>query len=77
MLLKFGHREARAYEIENTLRNFKKAIELGANTVELDVLTSSDAKLIISHDDNLKRVFGKDVLIGIATYKPDIFTGIA
>jgi glycerophosphoryl diester phosphodiesterase len=69
MLLKVGHRGARAYEIENTLGSFKKAIELGANTVELDVRTSIDAKLIISHDDNLKRVFGKDVRINEATLK--------
>jgi glycerophosphoryl diester phosphodiesterase len=29
MFLKVGHRGARAYEIENTLESFKKAIELG------------------------------------------------
>ena len=67
MLLKVGHRGARAYEIENTLESFKKAIELGANAVELDVRTSNDAQLIISHDDNLKKVFGKDVLVSGAT----------
>jgi glycerophosphoryl diester phosphodiesterase len=67
MLLKVGHRGAKAYEIENTLESFKKAIKLGANAVELDVRTSSDAKLIISHDGNLKRVFGKDVHINEAT----------
>ncbi len=67
MLLKVGHRGARAYEIENTLESFRKAIELGANAVELDVRTSNDAQLIISHDDNLKRVFGKDVRLSEAT----------
>lgn len=67
MLLKVGHRGARAYEIENTLESFRKAIELGANAVELDVRTSNDAQLIISHDDNLKRVFGKDVRLSETT----------
>ena len=67
MLLKVGHRGARAYEIENTLESFRKAIELGANAVELDVRTSNDSQLIISHDDNLKRVFGKDVRLSEAT----------
>jgi glycerophosphoryl diester phosphodiesterase len=67
MLLKVSHRGARAYEIENTLESFRKAIELGANAVELDVRTSNDAQLIISHDDNLKRVFGKDVRLSEAT----------
>ena len=66
MFLKVGHRGAKAYEIENTLESFRKAIELGANAVELDVRQSKDAQLIISHDDNLKKVFGKDVPINEA-----------
>ena len=67
MFLKIGHRGAKTYEIENTLESFRKAIELGANAVELDVRVSGDGKLIISHDDDLKRVYGKDVRISEAT----------
>jgi len=67
MLLKVGHRGAKAYETENTLESFRKAIELGANAIELDVRISGDAKLIVIHDDNLKKVFGKDVQIKGAT----------
>jgi len=67
MFLKVGHRGARAYEVENTFESFRKAIELGANAVELDVRQSKDGKLIISHDDNLKKVFGKDLLVNDAT----------
>ncbi|MCL5423339.1 MAG: glycerophosphodiester phosphodiesterase [Nitrospirae bacterium] len=67
MFLKVGHRGARAYEIENTLDSFRKAMELGANAVELDVRKSKDGKPIISHDENLKKVFGKDVLVNGAT----------
>lgn len=69
MFLKVGHRGAKAYEIENTLESFIKAIELGANAIELDVRISQDAQLIISHDDNLKKVFRKDVRINEATLK--------
>lgn len=69
MFLKVGHRGAKAYEIENTLKSFKKAIELGANAIELDVRISKDRKLIVCHDDNLKRVFGKDVKTDEATLK--------
>ena len=61
MFLKVGHRGAGVYETENTLESFKKAIELGVNAIELDVRQSKDAKLVISHDDNLKKVFGKDL----------------
>ncbi len=67
MLLKIGHRGAKAYVKENTLDSFSKAIELGVNAIELDVRTSKDEELIISHDDNLKKVYGKDVRISGAT----------
>lgn len=69
MFLKVGHRGAKAYEIENTLESFKKAVALGANAVELDVQKTKDEKLIIIHDENLKRVFGKDVLVNLTTLK--------
>jgi glycerophosphoryl diester phosphodiesterase len=67
MFLKVGHRGAKAYETENTLESFRKAIELGANAIELDVRISGDSKLIVIHDDNLKKVFGKDVQIKEST----------
>lgn len=63
MFLKIGHRGARAYEVENTILSFKKAIELGVNAIELDVRQSKDKELIVCHDDNLKRVFGIDLLV--------------
>jgi glycerophosphoryl diester phosphodiesterase len=67
MFLKIGHRGAKTYEIENTIESFRKAIELGANAVELDVRTSGDGELIVSHDDNLKKVYGADVRINETT----------
>jgi glycerophosphoryl diester phosphodiesterase len=69
MFLKIGHRGAKAFEIENTLESFEKAIHLGANAIELDVRKSKDGKLVISHDDNLKKVYGKDVLINEASLR--------
>ncbi|NJD57275.1 MAG: glycerophosphodiester phosphodiesterase [Nitrospirae bacterium] len=69
MLLKVGHRGARAYETENTLESFGRAIALGANAVELDIRRSGDGNLIVSHDDNLKRVFGIDLPVGTASLK--------
>ncbi|HEX8947431.1 MAG TPA: glycerophosphodiester phosphodiesterase [Dissulfurispiraceae bacterium] len=69
MFLKIGHRGAKAYEIENTLQSFQKAMELGANAIELDVRRTMDEKLAVIHDDNLKRVFGADVQVRRATLK--------
>ena len=61
LFLKIGHRGARAYEVENTIESFKKAVALGANAIEFDVRRSGDGELIICHDDNLKRVFNIDL----------------
>lgn len=63
MFLMIGHRGAKAYELENTIDSFRKAIELGVNAIELDVRKTKDDHLIISHDDTLKRVFGVDLRI--------------
>jgi glycerophosphoryl diester phosphodiesterase len=69
MFLTVGHRGARAYETENTIESFGKAIEMGANAVEFDVRRSKDEHLVVSHDDNLKRVYGRDVALRGATLK--------
>jgi len=67
LFLKVGHRGARAYEMENTLQSFQRTIELGANAIEMDVRRSKDGKLVIIHDENLKRVFGRDVRVNEST----------
>ncbi|MEM7827439.1 MAG: glycerophosphodiester phosphodiesterase family protein [Candidatus Aenigmatarchaeota archaeon] len=69
MFLKIGHRGARAYEPENTLRSFKKAIELGANAIEFDVRETKDKKLVVIHDENIRRITGEDVLVKDLTLK--------
>ncbi len=53
-----AHRGASAYAPENTMSAFKKAMELGAHWFELDVHLSKDDKLVVIHDDDLKRVTG-------------------
>lgn len=54
-----GHR-GYFYEIENTIPSFIKAFELGAEGIEVDIQKTLDDKIVISHDSNLKRVFGID-----------------
>lgn len=49
-----GHRGAMAYEPENTLLSFKKAIEQGLTWVELDIYIV-DGKAIVFHDARLER----------------------
>ena len=55
MYLKIAHRGASAYEPENTLRAFRKAIELGADMIEVDVRLSRDGHPVIMHDATVDR----------------------
>ena len=55
-VLRIGHRGAAALESENTLRSFERAIELGVDFVEHDVLDLADGTLVLAHSDNLLEV---------------------
>ncbi|MDU8885380.1 glycerophosphodiester phosphodiesterase [Yeosuana sp. MJ-SS3] len=45
-----GHRGCRGLLPENSLPAFKKAIELGVNTLELDLAISKDKQVVVSHE---------------------------
>jgi glycerophosphoryl diester phosphodiesterase len=49
-VLHVGHRGASAHAPENTLASIRKAAELGAHMVELDVRMSADGVAVLSHD---------------------------
>lgn len=66
--LVLGHRGAPLEEIENTLPSFMKAIENGADGVELDVRATSDHILVVSHDNSLRRVYGSELTVESSTY---------
>ena len=55
MIHNIAHRGACAYEPENTLRAFERAIEMGATMIELDVHLSQDGHPVVIHDDDLSR----------------------
>lgn len=50
-----AHRGASAYEPENTIRAIKRAIELGADMVEVDTHSTSDSQLVVIHDPTVDR----------------------
>ena len=45
-----GHRGARGHLPENTITGFRKAVTLGANWLELDVVVTRDGELLVSHE---------------------------
>jgi glycerophosphoryl diester phosphodiesterase len=45
-----GHRGARGLAPENTLAAFRKALEIGVSTLELDLGLTRDGVLVVSHD---------------------------
>jgi glycerophosphoryl diester phosphodiesterase len=51
-----GHRGAAALEPENTLRSLSRAVELGCDLVEFDVLELADGTLVVAHSDDLLEV---------------------
>jgi glycerophosphoryl diester phosphodiesterase len=55
-MLKIAHRGAKAYEPENTLKAFQKALDLNADGIELDVHLSSDGHVIVIHDETIDKM---------------------
>lgn len=54
-MLKIAHRGAKAYEPENTLQAFQKALDLNSDGIELDVHLSADEDIIVIHDETIDR----------------------
>jgi len=50
-----AHRGASFIEPENTLRSIRRAIDLDADMVEVDVRVSKDRKLVVIHDEKVDR----------------------
>jgi glycerophosphoryl diester phosphodiesterase len=53
---------------ENTLPAIEAALADGAEGVEVDVRLTADGALVCSHDANLRRVAGRDLLVHATTY---------
>ncbi|MEM2930505.1 MAG: glycerophosphodiester phosphodiesterase family protein [Thermoproteota archaeon] len=68
-MLKIGHRGAKFYEPENTLRSFRKALELGVDAVELDVRRTRDGELVVIHDAEVDRTTNGKGLVSELTLK--------
>jgi len=54
-VLVIAHRGFSGGAPENTVAAFKKAIDLGVDMIEFDVLLSKDGQVVVIHDDTLNR----------------------
>lgn len=64
-----AHRGANSFALENTIPAFIKAIRLGCDGVEFDVRLTRDNKVVVFHDEDLKRLFGIDELVRDISYE--------
>lgn len=58
-VLRIGHRGSKGYVAENTLESINHAILLGVDGIEIDVFKCLSGELVLSHENNLKRLTGK------------------
>ncbi len=59
MPLIIAHRGASKHAPENTFAAFKRAIDAGADGIELDVRLAKDGIAVVFHDSSLKRIAGR------------------
>lgn len=55
-----GHRGCRGLMPENTVPAFLKALDIGVNTLEMDVVISKDSQVIVSHEPYFNAAFSID-----------------
>ena len=59
----WAHRGASGYAPENTMDAFRKAIEMKADGIELDVNLTKDGEVVVIHDEVLDRVSDGNLIL--------------
>lgn len=62
-----AHRGAAALRPENTMASVTKAIEDGANWIEIDVQETADGQVVVAHDSDFMKVAGNPLKLWDAT----------
>ncbi|TMA21411.1 MAG: glycerophosphodiester phosphodiesterase [Deltaproteobacteria bacterium] len=64
----YAHRGASRELPENTMRAFRRALELGADALETDVHVTHDGVIVVSHDPDGARIFGQAARIADSSW---------
>lgn len=67
-ILNIAHRGYSAAFPENTMLAFEEALKVGADGFEFDVRLSADGRVVLFHDDDLKRLCGREGQIETLTW---------
>lgn len=67
MVAVIAHRGASGVAPENTMAAFVRAVEMGADAIELDCQLSKDGQLVVFHDSTLVRTTGRSGFVKDAT----------
>ena len=62
-MLKIAHRGASGHILENTKKSFKEALKLNTEGVEFDVRLTKDKRIVVIHDEDLRRVANNSDLV--------------
>lgn len=63
-----SHRGSPLKYPEHSFAGYSDAIKKGSKFIEQDIVLSKDNKLVVSHDNNLKRIMNKDINISDTNY---------
>ena len=59
-ILNIGHRGAKGHIAENTIASIHKAIDLGADGIEIDVFLCKSGEIVLFHDKTLEKLTNGD-----------------
>jgi len=68
-MLIYAHRGYSSIYPENTISAFKAAIDSGADGIETDIHLSRDGVIVITHDENIKRVSDGEGMVKDMSYE--------
>jgi len=67
-VLSIAHRGGSYENVENTIESFQHSIENGVDLLEMDLQLTKDGKVVVCHDENLRRLCGVDVRVSELNY---------